>query len=94
VLSFRRKGIRVASDERILGSGEFVQRLLSEVDGRDKETLRLSSLMRDLPSLAGRIAEGEGMTEGQLRSGSRTRRISEGKMMCVSAAIQRKRLPR
>ncbi|MCW7073937.1 MAG: hypothetical protein OCU20_08720, partial [Methanophagales archaeon] len=49
------------SDERILGSGEFVQRLLSEVDDREKETLRLSSLIRDLPSPASRIAEGEGV---------------------------------
>jgi putative transposase len=79
VLSFRRKGIRVASDERILGSGEFVQRLLSEVDGREKETLRLSSLMRDLPSLASRVAEGEGITEEQLRSGSRTHRLSKAR---------------
>ncbi len=32
VLSLRRKGIRVASDDRILGSSDFVQSLLSEVD--------------------------------------------------------------
>ena len=32
VLSLRRKGIKVASDERILGSSEFVETLLSEAD--------------------------------------------------------------
>jgi hypothetical protein len=41
VLSLRRKGIRVASDDRILGSGDFVQSLLSEVDERERETLKL-----------------------------------------------------
>ena len=42
VLSFRRKGIKVASDERVLGGDEFIQRLLSEADEKEKETLRLS----------------------------------------------------
>lgn len=88
VLSFRRKGIRVASDERILGSGEFVQRLLSEVDDREKETLRLSSLIRDLPSPASRIAEGEGVTEEELRSGGRTRRISKARRVFLSGGAQ------
>jgi putative transposase len=89
VLSFRRKGIRVASDERILGSGEFVQRLLSEVDDREKETLRLSSLIRDLPSLASRIAEGEGVTEEELRSGGRTRRISKARRVFCQVALKK-----
>jgi hypothetical protein len=42
VLSLRRRGIRVASDERILGGDEFIQRLMSEPEEREKETLRLS----------------------------------------------------
>jgi putative transposase len=91
MLSFRRKGIRVASDERILGTGEFVQRLLSEVDGREKETLRLSSLIRDLPSLAVRVAEGEGITEEQLRSGRRTRRVSRARRLFCQVAVKKMR---
>ncbi len=50
VLSLRRKGMRVASDRRVLGSGEFVERLLSEVNEREKETLRLSPKVPDLTS--------------------------------------------
>ena len=42
MLSLRRKGIKVASDERILGGDEFIQRLMSEAEEREKETLRLS----------------------------------------------------
>ena len=42
VLSLRRKGTKVASDERILGSGEFVERLLGEAARRENEMLRLS----------------------------------------------------
>jgi chromosomal replication initiation ATPase DnaA len=89
MLSFRRKGIRVASDEGILGTGEFVQRLMSEVDGREKKTLRLSSLIRDLPSLAVRVAEGEGITEEELRSGRRTRRVSRARRLFCQVAVKK-----
>jgi hypothetical protein len=39
VFSLRKKDIRAASDYRILGSSEFDQGLLSEIDEREKETL-------------------------------------------------------
>ena len=76
VVSFRRKGIRASSDDRILGSSEFVDHLLLEADEREKETLRLSAKVQDLTFLARRIAKGEGLTELELRSGSRQRKIS------------------
>ncbi len=75
VFSFRKKDIRVASDYRILGSSEFVQGLLSEVDERKKEILRLSSKVKSLGSLARSIKKGEGITE--LRSDSRTHKVSK-----------------
>ena len=37
----RRKGAKVASDERTLGSRDFVEGLLAEAARREKETLRL-----------------------------------------------------
>jgi len=55
VLSLRRKGIRVASDERILGEDKFIQRFMSEVEEREKETLRLGRKVPDLQTLAKRI---------------------------------------
>ncbi len=58
-----------------MGSSEFVQGLLSEVDEREKETLRLSSKIKSLSFLAGAIEKGEGITG--LRSGSRTRKVSK-----------------
>ena len=42
----------VALDYGTLGSSEFVQGLLSEVDEHEKETLRLSSKIKGLSSLA------------------------------------------
>ena len=63
VLSSRRRGIEASSDQRVLGSSEFVESLLSEADERERETLRLSARVRGLDSLIKEIAEGEGLTE-------------------------------
>ena len=85
VLSLRRKNIRLASDYRILGSSEFVQGLLSEVDEREKETLRLSSKIKSLDSLAGSIEKNEGITG--LRSASRTRKVSKARKLFCQLAV-------
>src|SRR4030067_1093181 len=41
VLSLRRKGDKIASDERVLGGDEFIQNLMSEAEEKEKQTLRL-----------------------------------------------------
>jgi hypothetical protein len=61
------------------GSSEFVQTLLSEVDEREKETLRLSSKIKSLSFLAGAIKKSEEIKE--LRSGSRTRKVSKARRL-------------
>jgi hypothetical protein len=87
VVSLRRKRIRVSSDDRILGSSEFVEHLLREADEREKETLRLSAQLRDLASLAREIAEGEGLAESELRSGGRQRKISRARRLFCQLAV-------
>ena len=71
VLSVRRRGMKAASDERILGSGEFVEGLLSEVEKREKESLRLERKVVGLPVLMRRLVAGEGLEEAEVRSGDR-----------------------
>ncbi|UCH08249.1 MAG: transposase [Deltaproteobacteria bacterium] len=89
VLSLRRKGIKVSSDERILGSSEFIQRLLSEAEEREKETLRLSLKLPDLRSLAREIATGEGIEENELRSGNRNRDVVRAKRVFCQLAVKK-----
>jgi hypothetical protein len=93
VLSFRRKGIKVVSDERILGRDEFIQRLMSEAEEREKETLRLSRKVPDLPTLARRIIEGEGMEESELRSGIRKREVVRARRLFCQLAVGRMGYP-
>jgi len=88
VLSLRRrKGIKVASDERILGREEFIKRLMSEAEEKEKETLRLSRRVPDLATLAQRIIEGEGIEESELRSGTRRRRVVRGRRMLCQLVV-------
>ena len=63
MLSLKRKGIKGASDERILGRQECIERLLSEAEEREKATLRLSRKVPDLATLTERIVKGEGIEE-------------------------------
>ena len=81
VVSLRRKGEKVASDQRILGSSEFVKTLLKEGNEQEKETLRFTTKVTDLASLARQISRNEGITETELKSGSRRRKISKARRL-------------
>jgi len=93
VLSLKRRGIKVASDERILGGEGFIERLLSEAEEKEKETLRLSRKVPDLATLAKRIVKGEGIEETELRSGMRKKRVVKGRRMFCQLAVGKMRYP-
>ena len=93
VLSLKRKGIKVASDERILGSEGFIERLLLEAEEREKETLRLSRRVPNLATLARRIVKGEGIEESELRSGMRKKRVVKVRRMLCQLAVGRMGYP-
>lgn len=88
VLAVRRKGVQVAADARILGSGEFTVHLLAEAARQDKETLRLSRKLIDLPTLARQVIAGEGVTERALRSGSRRPGVVRARRLFCQVAVQ------
>ena len=79
--------MKVASDERILGGSEFIERLLSEAEEREKETLRLGREVPDLLTLAKRVVRGEGIEESDLRSGIRKREVVRARRLYCQLAI-------
>lgn len=93
VLSLKRRGVKVASDERILGSERFIERLLSEAEEREKETLRLSRKVPDLPTLARKIVKEEGIEESELRSGMRKKRVVKGRRILCQLAVRKMGYP-
>jgi hypothetical protein len=65
----------VASDARISGSGEFIDQLLKEAAKREKEALRLTRKVVNLPALGKRLSVRGGVSESAVRSGGRTRGV-------------------
>ncbi|MDY6845119.1 MAG: transposase [Thermodesulfobacteriota bacterium] len=89
VLSLRRSGSKVFSDERILGSSEFVNNIIIDVEEKAKETLRLNLRRSDLPSLSREICKGEGIDEAELRSGSRKRNVVKSRRIFSQIAVKK-----
>jgi putative transposase len=78
----------MAYDDRILGSGDFVQRVLDGAEEREKETLRLRSTIPDLHTLAERIALGEGVEVSELRSGGKSREVVRARKLFSRIAVR------
>ena len=89
VKSLRRTGSKVYSDERILGSSEFVKDAIADVEEKAKETLRLNTQISDLSSLAERIFHNEGVEKEDLVSGSRKREVVKSRKIFCQIAISR-----
>jgi putative transposase len=89
VVSMRRRGERMASDERVLGGGGFIEGILEEAEQRHRETLRLKGRAVDLEGLGRRVAQGEGLDLDEIRSGSRTRRVVRARRLFCQLAVKR-----
>jgi putative transposase len=88
VLGLRRRGEKTASDERILGDGEFVERVLEEWDEVGRATLRLPGVRRSLSLLAQQVGENWGVTIEELRSGSRRQVVLKAREELSQIAVQ------
>ena len=89
VVSLRRKSRKAISDERILGSSEFVERIITEADQKEKETLRLSAKISGLDSLAKTVSAREGIDEEELRSGSKKRAVVRARRVFCQLAVSK-----
>ena len=64
-----------------------MERLMSEAEEKEKETLRLGRKAPDLLTLAKRIMKGEGIEEMELRSGKRKRDVARARRVFCQLAI-------
>ena len=89
VVSMRRRGQGFASDERILGSGDFVERVIAEAERQERETLRLRRRVPELSALLKEVACREGLAEEELKTVRRARKVSAAiKVFCQMAVKQ------
>jgi hypothetical protein len=88
VVSMRRRGVGVASDERILGRGEFVERVIAETERQERETLRLRRKVPELRALLKEVARREGVDEEVLKRVRRRREVSAAIKIFCQLAVQ------
>jgi hypothetical protein len=91
VVAMRQRGERSRADERILGGGDFTEKLLKDTEERTRETLRLARRVTDLPSLCRIVAARESVSESELRSGSRAQTVIRARKIVSQLAIGRLR---
>ena len=89
VLSLRRSGGKVFSDERILGSSEFVKDVITDVDEKAKGDPEIKLKISDLSSLSKEICVGEGIEEKDLRSGIRKRNVVKSRRLFCQISIKK-----
>ena len=76
VLSMRKRGERQFSDERILGSGAFVEEVLGEVGEAQKEMMPVRMRHTDAHDLIERQCKARGLSPEALQGGSRSKAYS------------------
>ena len=79
VISIRRHGAREVADERILGGGDFVQRILDEAEERQRHHFSASDRRRKVSLEIAKICKEEDINMRELQAGSRRRIISQAR---------------
>ena len=78
----------MASDERILGSGEFIERLRAEGGRQERDTLRLARKVVALATVERTLCTGERIAAADLHAGRRTRRVVQARRLFCHVAVR------
>ena len=89
VASMRQRSERIPSDERILGSGTFVETILHEAEERMKEALGFKTGILTFATLATLVSEKEGIEISALLSGSRKRPVAKARRIFCQIAVKK-----
>ncbi len=87
-LPLRRRGGKVASDDRILGSGEFIERLRAEAAHQERDRLRLARKVVTPATVERTLCTGERLAAADLHAGRRTRRAVQARRLFCHVAVR------
>jgi REP element-mobilizing transposase RayT len=87
VLAVRSKKEKYAFDSRVLGDSDFVQELKSNLDDLVNKNLRISGKKIDLEELCKRVCKKEGVSPGELISGSRRHNLVKARRIVSWIAV-------
>jgi putative transposase len=86
---YRKSGIRIKGDERILGSSDFVEKTLKQTNERLEEKTRLQAAGPDLEALIEKAADYFKVDIEDLKTASKERRISHARSMVCYLAVRK-----
>lgn len=93
VLSLRRKGYSQEGDERILGSGEFVQQVLREVEEKGLRQLKLRKAGMSITHLIEEECRKRKVSRKEIEGGSRRAEVSRARAAIARRAMEDLGLP-
>jgi len=93
VKSLRRQRQTSLSDERILGSGDFVMKILQEADDNLKKQFSADERREKMKEVIEKICKKEGVNILELESGSRRSRVSQTRLQIVYRLIETYGIP-
>jgi len=93
VKSRRRKGERVISDERVLGDGEFVARVLEEAEERIKRQLPSERRVQGAMKLVETVCKSRDVSREELSSGSRRGPVAQARAFLAGRLVRELGVP-
>jgi putative transposase len=88
VRAMRRLGVREKSDERILGSGDFVKQLIEQSDATRKEQFSVLERSQQVAMLIDRVCKKEKVSVTALKSGSRRQNVSKARSQLAKQLVE------
>jgi chromosomal replication initiation ATPase DnaA len=79
----------LASDERILGSGDFIAKVVSQAEEKLRESLRLQTKKIDLQKLLFRVSRLKDIEEDSILSGARARKVVIVRRLFCQLAVKK-----
>ncbi len=89
VKALRRSGDRELCDDRILGSGEFVEQIIKEAEGKVKYQLPLKEQDQKIDGFITKLCKNAKVSKKELRSGSRRKEVSGVRAMIAIGLVKR-----
>jgi putative transposase len=89
VKAMRRSGEHELSDDRILGGGEFVERIIREAEEKIRFQLPVSDELPKIDELMTKICKDERVSIEELKAGSRRKEVSEVRKRIAIELVKR-----
>lgn len=90
VMTMRKRKVRELYDERILGPGDFVERVIEEAEENFKRSLKNNLSPKGIESLIRRACEDVGILVEEIRSGSRRAIVSTVRSRLARELVRRR----